>query len=79
MAAKLKIKKGDRDLIVSQLMIRGHEGNIRDGVFSGIRNVVDRELLMTDFKVLPDSKTGDLSARFDIVLGRTPDERNQRT
>jgi len=35
-----KVKKGDRDLIVSQLMIRGHEGNVRDGVFSGVRNVV---------------------------------------
>jgi protocatechuate 3,4-dioxygenase beta subunit len=74
-----KIKKGDRDLIVSQLMIRGHEGNIRDGVFSAVRNVVDRELLMTDFKAMPDSKIGELSARFDIVLGRTPDERNQRS
>lgn len=72
-----KITKGDRELITSQLMIRGHEGNQRDGVFSGVRNVIDRELLMTDFKAIPDSKTGELSARFDVVLGRTPDERNR--
>jgi len=70
-----KIKKGDRELITSQLMIRGHEGNARDGVFNGVRDVIDRELLMTDFKPIADSKTGELSARFDIVLGRTPDER----
>jgi protocatechuate 3,4-dioxygenase, beta subunit len=74
-----KIKKGDRELITSQLMIRGHEGNLRDGVFSGTRSIIDRELLMTDFKPVPNSKTGELSARFDIVLGRTPDERNQRS
>jgi protocatechuate 3,4-dioxygenase beta subunit len=72
-----KIKKGDRELIISQLMIRGHEGNQRDGVFSAVRNVIDRELLMTDFKAIPNSKTGELSARFDIVLGKTPDERNR--
>jgi protocatechuate 3,4-dioxygenase beta subunit len=72
-----KVKKGDRGLITSQLMIRGHEGNLKDGVFSGIRNVIDRELLMTDFKAVPNSRTGELSARFDIVLGKTPDERNR--
>jgi protocatechuate 3,4-dioxygenase, beta subunit len=72
-----KIMKGDRPLITSQLMIRGHEGNQRDGVFSGIRNVIDRELLMTDFKAVPNSKTGELSASFNIVLGKTPDERNR--
>jgi len=73
-----KVKKGDRELIVSQLMIRGFDGNLRDGVFSGVRDVIDRELLVTDFKPIADSKTGELSARFDIVLGRTPDERNVR-
>ncbi|HVJ67522.1 MAG TPA: protocatechuate 3,4-dioxygenase, partial [Caulifigura sp.] len=67
-----KVKKGDRELLTSQLMIRGHEGNLRDGVFNGVRDVIDRELLVTDFKPIPDSKTGELSARFDIVLGRTP-------
>ncbi|OAI54069.1 intradiol ring-cleavage dioxygenase [Planctomyces sp. SCGC AG-212-M04] len=72
-----KVKKGDRELITSQLMIRGHEGNLKDGVFSGIRNVIDRELLMTDFKAVPNSKTGELAAHFDIVLGKTPDERNR--
>ncbi|MBX7106857.1 MAG: intradiol ring-cleavage dioxygenase [Gemmataceae bacterium] len=74
-----KVKKGDRELLTSQLMIRGHEGNLRDGVFSGARDLIDRELLMTDFKLMPDSKTGDYSARFDIVLGRTPDERDLRS
>ncbi|HVJ84592.1 MAG TPA: protocatechuate 3,4-dioxygenase [Caulifigura sp.] len=74
-----KIKKGDRELLTSQLMIRGHEGNLKDGVFSGARDLIDRELLVTDFKPVPDSKTGEFSARFDIVLGRTPDERQLRS
>ena len=74
-----KVKKGDRELLTSQLMIRGHEGNLRDGVFSAARDLIDRELLMTDFKPIPNSKTGEFAAHFDIVLGRTPDERDLRS
>ena len=48
-------------------------------MFSGARDLIDRELLVTDFKPVPDSKTGEFSARFDIVLGRTPDERQLRS
>ena len=29
---------------------------------------------MIDLKPLPKSKIGELAARFEIVLGRTPDE-----
>jgi len=74
-----KVKKGDRELLTTQLMIRGHEGNLRDGVFSAARDLIERELLMTDFKAIPDSKTGEFAARFDIIVGRTPDERNLRS
>jgi protocatechuate 3,4-dioxygenase beta subunit len=31
---------------------------------------------MTDFKPIPGSKLGELAAKFDIILGRTPDERD---
>ena len=31
----VKVKKGDRELLTTQLVIRGHEGNLRDGVFLG--------------------------------------------
>ena len=68
------IKKGDRELLTTQLLIRGHEGNVRDGIFGSTRDLIDRELLMTDFKPMKESKIGELAAHFDIVLGRTPDE-----
>jgi protocatechuate 3,4-dioxygenase beta subunit len=70
-----KIKRADHELLTTQLMIRGYPGNARDGVFRGVRDLVDRELIVTDFKPIKDSKIGELSAHFDIVLGRTPDER----
>lgn len=74
----IKVKRGDRELITTQIFIRGFEGNSRDGVFRGVRDVVDRELLMTDFTPVKDSKIGEYQAHFDVVVGRTPDERSIR-
>ena len=71
----VKVKKGDRELLTTQLFISGHPQNERDGVLRGIRDRFDRELVLVDFKPIKDSKVGELSARFDIVIGRTPAER----
>jgi len=71
-----KVKKGDRELITTQLLVRGNPGNARDGVYSGVRDLIDRELILADFKPVKDSKIGELQATFDIILGRTPDERD---
>src|SRR5262249_31347793 len=72
-----KVKKGDRTLLTSQIFIAGHSGNARDGVFRGLRDPLDRELVLADWKKVKDSKTGDWAAKFDIVLGRTPDEEKE--
>lgn len=71
----IKIKIGDRELLTTQLMIRGHAGNARDGIFGNAGDLVDRELVMGDFNPVKDSKIGEYSCVFDIVLGRTPDDR----
>jgi protocatechuate 3,4-dioxygenase, beta subunit len=70
----VKVSKGGRELLTTQIFVRGHSGNARDGVFRGTRDLLDRELLLADFKPVKASKIGELSAHFDIVLGRTPDE-----
>ena len=74
----IKIKQGDRELLTTQLLIRGHEGNARDGVFSGTRDLIDRELLTTEFKPIKESKIGEFAAVFDIVIGKTPDDSARR-
>lgn len=74
----VKVKRGDRELLTTQIFIRGHEGNARDGVFAGTRDLIDRELVMADFNLLKDTKLQEVQARFDIVIGRTPDERTIR-
>jgi protocatechuate 3,4-dioxygenase beta subunit len=71
----VKVKKGNRELLTTQINIAGHPGNDVDQIVQVGLGMFDRELLMADFKPLKGSKIGELSARFEIVLGRTPDER----
>ncbi len=72
------MKRGERELLTSQINIAGHPGNKVDHVVLEGIGVFDRELLQTEFKPIPGSKIGELAARFEIILGRTPDERASR-
>jgi protocatechuate 3,4-dioxygenase, beta subunit len=72
-----KVKKGDRELLTSQLFIAGFPGNKTDGVFHDIRDPFERQLVQTDFKKIKESKLGEYAANFDIVVGVTPDERQR--
>jgi protocatechuate 3,4-dioxygenase beta subunit len=70
----VKVKRGGRELLTTQMLINGHPGNAVDGIAQSAGNLIDRELIMVDFKPIKDSRIGELAARFEIVLGRTPDE-----
>jgi len=70
----IKVKRGDRELLTTQLVIRGYEGNARDGIFNAAGDLLDRELIQTDWVAVEGAKTPEWKASFDIVLGRTPDE-----
>lgn len=72
----VKIKKGDRELLTTQIFIAGHPGNASDGVMRSAGGLLERELTMADWKRIPDSKTGEWSAQHEIVLGRTPADRD---
>lgn len=74
----VKVKKGDRELLTTQLFIAGHADNRGDGVLRSIRDPLDRELVMVDFKPIKESKIGELAAKFDIILGVTPPEGGRR-
>ncbi|MGE0610635.1 MAG: intradiol ring-cleavage dioxygenase [Pirellulales bacterium] len=69
----VKVKQGRRDLLNTQCYIRGEPRNERDGVYRGIRDAAARDSVTIDFQPLPGSKTGELAATFDIVLGFTPE------
>jgi protocatechuate 3,4-dioxygenase beta subunit len=66
------LKMKGRDKWTTQCYVRGEPRNNRDGIFQSIRDPKAREAVLVDFKPLKDSRAGELSARFDIVLGFTP-------
>jgi protocatechuate 3,4-dioxygenase beta subunit len=68
------VSQNGRRIYTTQLFIKGHPENDRDGVFSGIRDKAARDSVLVDFKSLEDSKIGELAANFDIVMGVTPED-----
>ncbi len=68
-----KLKRGGSELLTTQCYIKGHPQNERDGVLRDIRDTRARESVIVDFAPLKKSRADELSARFDIVLGVTPE------
>jgi protocatechuate 3,4-dioxygenase beta subunit len=71
----VKVKRGDQELLTTQLFIAGHAQNTNDGIYRAVGGIFDRELVTVDFRRVPDSRIVEYRANFDIVLGVTPDER----
>jgi protocatechuate 3,4-dioxygenase beta subunit len=68
----VKVKKGDQDLLTTQCYIKGHAGNEKDFVYQQVPKNF-RGAVTLDFLPIKESRIGELSARFDIVLGSTPE------
>ena len=68
-----KIKLKGKDALTTQCYIKGHPGNERDGIWRSIRDEKLRDLVTIDFSPIKDARLGELAAKFDIVLGVTPD------
>lgn len=69
----VRVLRENREVLTTQIFINGHGMNARDGVLSELRDPIDRELVLADFKPVPNSPIKELAANFDIVLGRTPE------
>jgi protocatechuate 3,4-dioxygenase, beta subunit len=66
------IKTKGREKFTTQCYIEGHEGNPKDGIWKGIKDERQRKSVTVPFAPLKESRIGELAARFDIVLGFTP-------
>jgi protocatechuate 3,4-dioxygenase beta subunit len=64
--------KGKKDL-VSQCYIKGHPGNERDGIWKQLAATKQENLVTIDFAPLPGSTANELAAKWDVVLGVTPE------
>jgi protocatechuate 3,4-dioxygenase, beta subunit len=65
------VKTKGREKFTTQCYIEGHEGNPKDGIWKEL-NEQGRKAVTVPFAALKGSKVGELAARFDIVLGFTP-------
>ena len=72
----VKIKRGDRELLTTQINIAGHPGNAIDGIVRSAGGIIERELTMAEWKPVKDAKLPEWSAYHEIVLGFTPADRD---
>jgi protocatechuate 3,4-dioxygenase beta subunit len=70
----VKVKKAGRELLTTQIFVNGHPQNKTDMVLRDVRDPLDRELLLVDFKPIDQSRIAELAAHFEIVVGATPAE-----
>ena len=67
------VKTKGHEKFTTQCYIKGHEQNEKDGVLRGLKDGAGKDSLMVDFAAIKASKAGELAAKFDIVLGFTPE------
>jgi protocatechuate 3,4-dioxygenase beta subunit len=67
------IKLKGRDKWTTQCYVKGEPLNARDGVLNGIQDAKARNSVIVDFSPVSGSKARELAAKFDIVMGFTPE------
>ena len=68
-----KVKLKGKDELTTQCYIKGHPGNERDGIYRSLGNGPARDSVTVDFLPIKESKVGELAAKFNIILGVTPE------
>src|SRR5262245_5555578 len=68
-----KIRKGSKDLLNTQCYIKGEKANERDFIYLAVTDRKARDSITIDFAPIKESRIGELAARFDVVLGTTPE------
>ncbi|HEX8310561.1 MAG TPA: protocatechuate 3,4-dioxygenase [Chthoniobacteraceae bacterium] len=68
-----KVKARGEELLTTQLYIKGHPQNEKDGLWRGVGDQKTRNAITVDFAPMAGARAGELAARFDIVLGVTPE------
>lgn len=69
----VRVAVKNRVALTTQFFIKGERQNDRDGVLGGVRNPAARDSIISDYTPMKDSKIGEVSARYEVVLGVTPE------
>ena len=73
----LAVKQGAKRLLTTQIYTKGDTRNKRDRILNSISDARSREMLIVEYKPLAGSRTGELTASFDVVIGTTPEDPKQ--
>lgn len=68
------ISQNGKRVLTTQMLIEGNPQNQKDGIFRTLKKAEERKLVTAKFAPLPESKMGELTASFDLVIGKTPNE-----
>ncbi|MCB1097991.1 MAG: intradiol ring-cleavage dioxygenase [Verrucomicrobiae bacterium] len=68
------ISKGNKRILTTQMYVKGDPGNPADGILKQITDPNQLASVMIDLRPIKESHAGDLQARFDIVVGWTPED-----
>jgi protocatechuate 3,4-dioxygenase beta subunit len=68
-----KVKVKGQEKLTTQCYVKGHPGNERDGIWRDIPEGKLRDSVTIPFEPIQASRIGELAARFDMVLGWTPE------
>jgi len=66
------VKIKGREKFTTQCYVQGEPRNERDNILNHIRDPRQRQSVIIPFAPLNNSRAGELTARFDIVMGFTP-------
>lgn len=68
-----KIRKNDKVLLTTECFVKGYAGNERDHVYRSATASKGGQMLPVEFAAVKGSRIGELAAKFEIVLGFTPE------
>ena len=68
------VKMKGHEKFTTQCYVKGEPKNSTDGVLKGLRDDKERASVTVPFAPLKNSRIGELTAKFDIVMGFTPTE-----
>lgn len=70
----VKVKAKGKELLTTQCYVKGHPQNEKDGIYRRFKDPKVLDSVTPDFAPMPGARAGELAARFDIVLGVTPED-----
>jgi protocatechuate 3,4-dioxygenase beta subunit len=73
------VSKAGKRIMATQALVKGHEANARDLITQRIKDPQLLDTLLVEYRPLPGSRLGELTANFDIRLGHTAQELDDGT